>query len=149
MAVMPRPNMRAPPTEELAWKDLTVREADLLKLVGLGLLLEQAISGWKMPGDHRRPAPGKSEIIMWPQFIERELMLPSSNFLRGLLHFYDITLNHLTANSVLQISIFVHLCEAFLGIPPSITLFLYFFWMKAQPSDMRTEVVGGANIQLR
>lgn len=75
-------------------------------------------------------------------------MLPSSDFFQGFLHFYELTVNHLTANAILQPSIFAHLCEAFLGVPPSITLFWYFFWVKAQPSDIRTEVVEGANIQL-
>lgn len=119
------------------------------KLVKTKLLPDQPLFGYKLPGEHRRPAPDATQIVMWPSFIERGLMLPSSNFFRGMLHFYGLTLNHLTANSVLQMLIFVHLCEAWLGVPPSINLFRYFFWVKAQPGGMRTEVVRGANFQLR
>jgi hypothetical protein len=44
--------------------------------------------------------------------------LPVSPFFRGLLDFYSLNLTHLNPNFVLQIAVFVHLCEAFLGIIP-------------------------------
>jgi hypothetical protein len=47
---------------------------------------------------------------------------PACDFLRGLLQRYEIELVHLNPNSILQIIIFVHLCEAFLGIPPNFPL---------------------------
>lgn len=89
------------------------------------------------------------EIVLFRPFIKRWLGLPSSHFLRGLLHFYGITLNHLTPNSILHISIFVHLCETFLGIPPSMTLFWYYFKLKPQPDVTAPAVIGGARIQFR
>jgi hypothetical protein len=46
------------------------------------------------------------------------LALPVSPFFRGLLDFYSLNLTHLNPISVLQIAVFVHLCEAFLGIFP-------------------------------
>lgn len=126
-----RPNDPASPTKEAAWKNPTIEEKTLRKLVKDGFLPDQAIVGWKLPGEHCRPYLGTTEIVMWPAFIERGLMLPSSDFFRGFLHFYELTMNHLTANAVLQLSIFVHLYEAFLGVPPLIMLFRYFFWVKA------------------
>ena len=42
--------------------------------------------------------------------------MPVSSFMEGLLYYYKIQLHHLTPNSVLHISVFVHFCEAFLGI---------------------------------
>jgi hypothetical protein len=47
-------------------------------------------------------------------FLTRGLALPASPFFCGLLDFYDLNLTHLNPNSILQIAIFVHLCEAFL-----------------------------------
>jgi hypothetical protein len=38
--------------------------------------------------------------------------------------------------------IFVHLCEAFLGIEPHFDLFQYFFHLKPQPSESKIDVVG-------
>jgi len=57
--------------------------------------------------------------------------------------------HHLTPNSILHISIFVHLCEAFLGIEPHFDLCQYFFHLKLQPSDSKVDVVGGAGMQFR
>jgi len=50
-------------------------------------------------------------------------------------------------NSILYISIFVHLCEAFLGIEPHFDLFQYFFHLKPQLSDSKIDIVGGAGVQ--
>ena len=46
-------------------------------------------------------------------------------------------------------SIFVHLCEAFLGIEPHFELFCYLFHLKPQPDSFVLDVVGGAGLQLR
>ena len=64
-------------------------------------------------------------------------------------HHWGIQVHHLTPNSILNISIFVHLCEAFLGIEPHFDLFQYFFHLKPQPSDSKIDVVGGAGLQFR
>ena len=62
-------------------------------------------------------------VILAPFFI-RGLGLPICSFVRGLLRFYSIDLTHLNPNSILQIAIFIHLCEAFLGIPPYFGLWI-------------------------
>src|SRR6185295_14854000 len=46
-------------------------------------------------------------------------------------------------------SIFVHLCEAFLGIEPHFELFRFFFHLKPQPDSFVLDVVGGVGLQLR
>ena len=46
-------------------------------------------------------------------------------------------------------SVFVHLCEAFLGIEPHFELFRHLFHLKPQPNSASLDVVGGAGIQLR
>jgi hypothetical protein len=52
------------------------------------------------------------ESIVFVPFFIRGLGLPVSPFFCGLLNFYSLNLTHLNLNSVLQIAIFVHLCEA-------------------------------------
>ena len=58
-----------------------------------------------------------------------------------------VQVHHLTPNSILYISTFVHLCEAFLGIAPHFDLFQYFFHLKPRPNDSKVDVVGGAGLQ--
>ena len=78
-------------------------------------------------------------------FVERRFGISTSNFFRGLLFHWGIQAHHLTPNSILYISIFVHLCKAFLGIEPHFDLFKYFFHLKPQPSKKELAVVGGAS----
>jgi len=100
-----------------------------------------------VPGEQRIPNLEPGEIVLFVPFIEHGLGLPTSPFLHGFLHYYGITLNHLNPNSILHLSIFVDLCETFLGIPPSITLFCYFFKLKPHPDATNPSVLGGASIQ--
>jgi hypothetical protein len=77
------------------------------------------------------------------------LALPSCSFFRGLLYYYGLELHHLNPNSICHISIFIHFCEAFLGIEPHWDLFRFLFRVKPQPTSKNLSVVGGAGIQLR
>jgi hypothetical protein len=70
-------------------------------------------------------------------------------FLRGLLHHYEIKLVHLNPNSIFQIVVFVHLCEAFLGVPLNFPLFKSYFLLKYQPSANKQKVIGGVGLQTR
>jgi hypothetical protein len=89
------------------------------------------------------------EIILFCHFSERVLALPSFSFFRGLLYFYRLELHHLKTNSICHIAIFIHFCEAFLGIEPHWDLFRFLFRIKLQPNSKNPSVVGGAGIQLR
>jgi hypothetical protein len=75
--------------------------------------------------------------------------LPSYEFLRNLLHLYQIELVHLNPNSILQIVVFVHLCEAFLAVTPNFPLFKSYFYLKCQPSANNRKVIGGVGLQTR
>ena len=77
------------------------------------------------------------------------LSVPVFAFLHQFLGYFGVNLNHLTPNAVLHLSIFVHLYEAFLGIPPSLSLFRHFFRLKPQPRREDTNVLGGCGIQFR
>jgi hypothetical protein len=52
-------------------------------------------------------------------------------------------------NGIFHTSVFVHFCEAFLGIRPHWILFREFFRVKPQPSANNPRVVGVAGIQMR
>jgi hypothetical protein len=77
------------------------------------------------------------------------LSLPASDFFKGLLEYYGIEYLNLNPNGIFHTSIFIHFCEAFLGIKPQWVLFRKFFRVKPQPSANNPRVVGGAGIQMR
>jgi hypothetical protein len=51
-------------------------------------------------------------------FLDRGFALPTSDFLRQLLAFYNIKISDLGPHNVQQIALFVALCECYLGCPP-------------------------------
>jgi hypothetical protein len=95
------------------------------------------------------PMENVDEIISFYHFSERGLALPTCSFFCGLLYFYGLELDHLNPNSICHIAIFIHFCEAFLGIEPYWDLFRYLFRVKPQPTSKNPSVVGDAGIQLR
>jgi hypothetical protein len=89
------------------------------------------------------------EIPMFTRFAERGLSLPTSDFFKGLLGYYDIEHLNLNPNGIFHTSVFVHFHEALLGIKLHWVLFRKFFRLKPQPSANNPRVVGGAGIQMR
>jgi hypothetical protein len=89
------------------------------------------------------------ELILFQHFVECGLALPACDFLRGLLYHYSIQLHHLNPNSILHRAIFIHLCEAFLGIEAHFNLFYYLFHLKPQPNEKVLALLGGAGFQLK
>jgi hypothetical protein len=91
----------------------------------------------------------EDEIPMFARFAERGLSLSASNFFKGLVGYYGIEYLNLNPNGIFHTAVFVHFCEAFLGIKPHWILFRKFFRVKQQPSASNPRVVGGAGIQMR
>jgi hypothetical protein len=90
------------------------------------------------------------EMKLWYFYsFQRGFDLPACDFFRGLLDHYQIELVHLNPNSILQITVFVHLCEAFLIIPPKFPLFKNYFFLKYQSSAANQKVIGGVGLQTR
>jgi hypothetical protein len=98
-------------------------EADLKALVDEGLLQPKEIIQCASATSDKRPYEGAEEIILFQYFVEHVLTLLTSDFFRGLLFYYGIQLHLLNPNSILHIALFVHFCEAFLGIEPHSNLF--------------------------
>jgi hypothetical protein len=81
-------------------------------------------------------------------FLIRGLALPVSPFFRGLLVFYCLNLTHLNPNFVLQIVVFVHLYEAFLGILPHFGLWKYLYHCRPGMAGGQHQLVGDASLEL-
>ena len=123
------------PTREEGWVSSKCSESDLETLVSASLLTEKSFIQWRPALGEDRPYENTGEIVAFAPYFEWGLGLPCSNFFFGLLHYYRIQLHHLTPNSFVHISIFVHLCEAFLGIEPYFELFRFLFHLKPQPDS--------------
>jgi hypothetical protein len=104
-----------------------ISEAELLRLVSIGVLPPRELCSWRVCHGTTVPTEDTHESVVYAPFLLRGLGLPISPFFRGLLDFYHINLTHLNPNSILQISIFVHLCEAYLGVLPHFGLWKYLY----------------------
>jgi hypothetical protein len=82
---------------------------------------------WRLAVGEEISTPNTKEIGVLSYFFQRGFGLPTCDFFHGLLQHYQIELVHLNPNSILQITIFVHLREAFIGIPLSFPLFKNYF----------------------
>jgi hypothetical protein len=140
----PRPD----PNRE--WKKSKEKTEDLLAQLNSGLPREKEVDMWRAAV--RDPYPmnkNPDEIPMFARFAERGLSLSASDFFKGLMGYYGIEYLNLHPNGIFHTTVFVHFCEAFLGIKPHWILFQKFFRVKPQPSARNPRVVGGAGIQMR
>jgi hypothetical protein len=131
------------------WKKSKAKIEDLLALLNSGFLREKEVDMWRTAeGDPYPMEKNPDEIPMFTWFVERGLALPASDFFKGLLECYGIECLNLNPNGIFHTSVFVHFCEAFLGIKLHWVLFWKFFRVKPQPNANDPRVVGGAGIQM-
>jgi hypothetical protein len=126
-----------------------VSEFDLLHLVSVGVLPPKELCSWRIFRGVTVPTEDTHESVIYIPFLIRGLALPISHFFRGLLDFYHLNLTHLNPNSILQVSIFVHLCEAFLGILPHFGLWKYLYHYWPGMAGGQHQLVGGASLEMR
>jgi hypothetical protein len=138
------------PDPNCEWKKSKAKIEDLLALLNSGFLREKEVYMWRAAaGDPYPMEKNEDEIPMFVRFAERGLSLPVSDFFKGLMGYYGIEYLNFNPNGIFHTAVFVHFCEAFLGIKPHWILFRKFFWVKPQPSASNPRVVGGAGIQMR
>jgi hypothetical protein len=98
----------------------------------------QQLMRWQAPGLTPKLKPGVASLanmgpryfIFFAAYALAELVPPLSSFFLTLLEYYELQLQHLSPNSITLVAIFVHLCEMFVGVRPSVWLFRRFFIMK-------------------
>jgi hypothetical protein len=126
----------------------TTDESGILKLVHNHFLLDCGVLLWRPTNGEDIPTPNTNEIVVLSSFFQCGFGLPTGKLLCGLLHHYKIELVHLNPNSVLQIAVFVHLCEAFLGVHLNFPLFKIYFLLKYQLSADKWKVIGSVGLQM-
>jgi hypothetical protein len=119
-----------------------VSESDLLHLVSIGVLPPKELCSWRICRGVNVPTEDTHESVIYVPFLIRGLALPISPFFRGLLDFYHLNLTHLNPNSILQVSVFVHLCEAFLGILLHFGLWKYLYHCRPGMAGGQHQLVG-------
>jgi hypothetical protein len=124
-------------------------ESEIRKLIVSHFLSDCAVLQWCPAASEDLPTPNTNEIVLFSSFIQCGFVLPACDFFHRLLDHYQIELVHLNPKSILQITIFIHLCEAFLGIPPNFPLLKNYFFLKYQPSAANRKVIGGMGLQTR
>jgi len=134
--------------EQEGWKTSKCFEFHLLGLVEENLLQPREVVHWSKALGGVPPREGSQETVAFKAFVLRGFGIRTSDFFHGLLFHWGIQAHHLTPNSILHISIFVYLCEAYLGIEPHFDLFQHLFHLKPQPSAINIDIVGGAGLQL-
>jgi hypothetical protein len=126
-----------------------VSESDLLHLVSVGVLPPKELCSWRICRGVTVPTEDTHESVIYIPFLIRGLALHISPFFRSLLDFYHLNLTHLNPNSILQVSVFVHLCEAFLGILPHFGLWKYLYHCRPGMVGGQHQLVGGASLEMR
>ena len=92
-------------------------------LIHCGLLRARTSAEERLlPGEDELPLQPDGYIVLFAHFHEHGFAIPAYKFLRGLLHYYKIELQHLNPNGIQHIMAFVVLCEGFLGISPHFNL---------------------------
>jgi hypothetical protein len=120
---------------------------DLLALLNSGFLREKEVDMWRAAaGDPYPMEKNPDEIPIFTRFAKRGLSLQASDLFKRLLGYYGIEYLNLNPNDIFHTSVFVHFCEAFLGVKPHWVLSRKFIRVKPQPSANNPRVVGGAGI---
>jgi hypothetical protein len=87
-------------------------ENEIRKLVTSHFLPDHVVLQWHPAIDKDILTPNTNEIVVFVSFLQCGFGLSVYDFLHWCLDHYQIELVHLSSNSILHITIFVHLYEA-------------------------------------
>jgi hypothetical protein len=109
------------------WVESVSDEAALNRLMVHGVLPNRAIAAWRPVAGESFPTPFGDELVVFEDYFFRAFGVLIHPFLHGMIDYYAISLFNLSSNSILHVSVFIHFCEAYLGILPHFDLFRHFF----------------------
>jgi hypothetical protein len=89
------------------------------------------LMGWQAPGLTSKLKSGTASLatmipgdfIFFAAYAMAGLVPPLSSFFLTLLEYYGLQLQHLSPNSIALVATFVHLCEMYVGVQPSVWQF--------------------------
>src|SRR3954469_4759713 len=71
-----------------------------------------------------------TEVHYFADALWAGLVPPFSDFFNAILNHYQIRMMHLGTESIALLSVFAFVCEAMVGIPPSVALLRHFFSLR-------------------
>jgi len=86
----------------------------------LNAVIPEAVDAieWRVPSRTKvEPRPKENEVISLAHFHSFGFRVPVHPLLRWLLYYYGLHLHDLTPQGILHLSVFIMLCEGFLGVP--------------------------------
>ena len=92
------------------------------------------------------PTPEPNESVMFVSHFLRGLVLALDPFVMGLMFYYGLDFHDLAPDSLLHISSFIVVCEAFLRITPHFGLWLKTFDVKPKMIEGHHAACRGASI---
>ncbi|KAK1662777.1 hypothetical protein QYE76_050936 [Lolium multiflorum] len=134
-------------TEDLEWERSKISNQDMNLLKRLGFTKKK--DALRFPHEESYPSPPMEYRVSFVDHLIRGLSPPIHEFLRGLLFVYGLQLHQLTPNSILHVSIFITLCECFLGVQPNWALWKRIFCLRRNGSHGVAYNIGGVVICVR
>ena len=130
------------PSPQGRWVASSVTKEDIAKLQAARYLTAEI--------HHRLPAQGQviptprsGETVVFISHFLRGLGFALHPFVRGLMFYYRLDFYDLPPDSILHVSAFIIICEAFLRIPPHFGLWLKTFGVKPKVVDGEQVECGG------
>ncbi|KAK1608319.1 hypothetical protein QYE76_031992 [Lolium multiflorum] len=117
--------------EDLEWERSKISNQDMNLLKRLGFTKKK--DALRFPREESYPKPPMEYRVSFVDHLIRGLSPPIHEF-RGLLFVYGLQLHQLTPNSILHVSIFITLCECFLGVQPNWALWKRIFCLRRNGS---------------
>ncbi|KAK1692678.1 hypothetical protein QYE76_009375 [Lolium multiflorum] len=134
-------------TEDAEWERSKISNQDMNLLKRLGFTKKK--DSLRFPHEESYPKPPIEYRVSFVDHLIRGLSPPIHEFLRGLLFVYGLQLHQLTPNSILHVSIFITLCECFLGVQPNWALWKRIFCLRRNGSHGVAYNIGGVVICVR
>ncbi len=121
----------------------SITEEDVLKLRDARYLTYEILH--RLPAQGQViPTPEPGESVVFVPHLCRGLGFPMDPFMRGLLFYYGLEFHDLAPESILHISSFIVVCEAFLRTTPHFGLWLKTFNVEPKMIAGRQAECGGA-----
>ena len=112
------------------WVPSSITEEDVRKLRDARYLTGEI--SHRLPAQGQAiPSPQPDESVVFTSHFLQGLRFPTDPFVRGLMFNYGLEFHDLAPESILHISLFIVVCEAFLHITPHFGLWLKTF--KVEP----------------
>jgi hypothetical protein len=119
-----------PPRTRTCFSHPSRMKVRFAKLIVNRFLPDCVVLQWHPATGKNITTPNTNEIVVFFSFFQCGFGLSAYDFFCGLLDHYKIELFLLNPILILQITVFIHLCEVVVGIPSSFSLFKNYFFFK-------------------